>query len=849
MPINYQSIRSLIEISEIDAAFKDTKILTAESGDEELDKDFLSLYNRYNRLQKNNNLGFETSEDYSTKLNRLIRNLTFHLEELKELFPNLESQAESAANASPTLNTSQPNNHSDLSSLPRPNHMNPSGSPLEVIIKDPVNSLPKHLLEQPFNNDIFLGRDDQLTSIYQQLFGTQENKNAVCFISGKAGIGKTALAAKYYHLHAHEYHQLIWLIADPNLETALLRLAQPLRLNFEADLDSSSRIKKIITVLGNLAKPVLLVIDQVNDSEEIETQYLALNSCTNLHIIFTSRLSTFKHIDVFKLKHLSKELSLSLFKSYYKAYHDKEEGLFYEVFDAVSGNTLLIELMAQNLNHFNSKLKKRYPLASLVDDLHNNLLEIKERGAISTTYGAKGTGLRNESLESIVLAMYDLSELSDAETAVLSVFSILPSENINFEVLDDLLKEDTLDDILLDLSDKGLLEYNEEESNFKCSPVIQEITRHKNQAQLLEASNTLITSLINKLEYTPGIGLLININVDEAPLFVRYAESLINRTQNCWTTENPDVFNDIALLCDRTGSYKRLVGHNELAINYFLIYLKIASQLHEAHPQNEIFTNNLAIAYNRIGDLYRFLQQPQKAIDYLKNYQELTQALHGQYPQNTIYKSNLASSFNNIGDCHALLNQYEEAIKLYEQEKQLKQELYQDYPENSSYKNNYAIALSRIGDTYTKQNRFEDAQPYLEDYYVLEKSLHESFPDDLEYKNGFSIAASRLGELYNNLGDPEKAFPYFEENNRLTKENSQQFPNVIEFKDRLANSYMWLGWFYNNHRTNTEQTLEYIQQAKQLLLEVREKSPNYPKLQTNLDWIENELQSLNPTIE
>ena len=121
--------------------------------------------------------------------------------------------------------------------------------------------------------------------------------------------------------------------------------------------------------------------------------------------------------------------------------------------------------------------------------------------------------------------MYDLSELSKEEGRMLSIFAVLPAENIPFDILEDLLSEDNLDEILLSLFQKGWLDFNEEENSFKVSPVIQEITKEKNN-DVLEDCEKLIDNLIEKLDYEEAIGHLKNVSYEAAILLIRYSENI-----------------------------------------------------------------------------------------------------------------------------------------------------------------------------------------------------------------------------------------------------------------------------------------------------------------------------------
>ena len=94
----------------------------------------------------------------------------------------------------------------------------------------------------------------------------------------------------------------------------------------------------------------------------------------------------------------------------------------------------MIELLAKNLNNFNTRLRKRYRLTNLLEDLQNKgMLDLTRSGEVRTDYQSNGVSRRIASPEEIIAAMYDLGELDDEEAAMLSVFAVLPAENIAFK--------------------------------------------------------------------------------------------------------------------------------------------------------------------------------------------------------------------------------------------------------------------------------------------------------------------------------------------------------------------------------------------------------------------------------
>ncbi|MEO1626783.1 MAG: AAA family ATPase, partial [Bacteroidota bacterium] len=95
----------------------------------------------------------------------------------------------------------------------------------------PANpSIAKHLGRAVFSPHLFIGREQDLTAIHQKLFAPGSRQAVL--VSGPGGIGKTSLAARYYHDHQDEYDHLAWVFVEHKLVDALLSLAPELGLTF-----------------------------------------------------------------------------------------------------------------------------------------------------------------------------------------------------------------------------------------------------------------------------------------------------------------------------------------------------------------------------------------------------------------------------------------------------------------------------------------------------------------------------------------------------------------------------------------------------------------------------------------
>jgi len=216
----------------------------------------------------------------------------------------------------------------------------------------------KYLGTIPLTPDIFLGRENDLDALHEKLF---QGNNMLLLVNGEGGVGKTTLAAQYYHTHSTKYTHLTWVFAEKSLRDAILTLAWPLQITFPERMTENDRLQNLLSVMIELKKPCLLVIDNANSIEDLEAHYHLLKACHNFHILLTTRITDFEHAETHAVKPLDNKRATELFVQHYPAHSPEEDNLLQEILQAVGYNTLVIELLAKNLGNFNN---------SFANDMH-----------------------------------------------------------------------------------------------------------------------------------------------------------------------------------------------------------------------------------------------------------------------------------------------------------------------------------------------------------------------------------------------------------------------------------------------------------------------------------------------
>ena len=634
--------------------------------------------------------------------------------------------------------------------------------------------------------EFFLGRDADLEAVHKKLFS---GENLLLLINGEGGIGKTTFAAKYWQRYESQYQHLAWVFTGSSLLDALLTLAPKLQVSFPEAMPSEQRLSEMLPVMAGLDKPCLLVLDNANDAGDIGRYYQDLHACANFHILLTSRITSFEQAATYPIPPLNEIDALALFKKHYPGHRDNDDELLRAIRNAVGGNTLVLELLAKNLAAINCD-EVFYPLAGLLRDLQQKgLFRLAQEKKINVAGKQNRHGFIETRPTDVLAALYDEVEmvkpLNEQEKRLLSNLSVLPAENIAYGWLKALLvPEDAqaFSGILSDLAQRGWLEKSSSSSGgtqYKVSPVVQEITRHKNQPQLLEHVGILINTLIEKLDYEPGTGHFVNASYADAAVYANYAASVVSHVA--------EVDGGLTVLCERIGSYHQTTGNLGSALSFYQEYFRLEKELHDADPQDVDFKNGLAISYSKLGNTHTALGNLDRALGFFEQYNQLTQELYEAYPNNVSFKNGLAISYSKLGDTHTALGNLDRALGFFEQCNQLTQELYEAYPDNVSFKNGLAVSYERLGDTHTALGDLDRALGFFEDETGLFKELYEAYPNNVSFKNGLAISYSQLGRFYRDQkADMAKAKQNFEQCYRLWQELAESYPAYVEFGNNLA---------------------------------------------------------------
>ncbi|MEO0877088.1 MAG: tetratricopeptide repeat protein, partial [Bacteroidota bacterium] len=518
-----------------------------------------------------------------------------------------------------------------------------------------------------------------------------------------------------------------------------------------SQLPPEEQLKVVMQQLTRLPSPSLLVIDNANEVEDLREHFLALQRCSNLHLILTSRITSFSGANFFPVQGLAQQAAQDLFKRYYPAHRPEENDLLSDMIEAVGHNTLIIELLAKNLNQIN-RFQEQYTLQNLLNDLQDNILLLSKSQEVSTAYQAKGTGLRHQSPEFIVLAMYDLRELDELQQQMMGIFALLPNEEILYSDLQLMLPELEFQAALAYLTDHGWVDYDQEGRSFKVNQVVQDVVRAKRAQFLRQDANLLINTIEEILDNDEAL----------SKQFVAISRRLLRFAESC-LQNIPHWDKRLLNLCWSIGDFYRKTGDLYAALESYELMSKMSEGLVQADPDNRWLKYDYAVSYQKIGATYTDLGDLRKALIQYEKYYELSEELNRLYPDEMQFKNGLAISYEKLGSTHSSLGNLSKALEYFEDETKLFEELYRTYPDNVSLKRGLAISYSKLGETHSSLGNLSKALEYFEDETELFEELYRSYPDNVSLKHGLAISYEKLGTTHSSLGNLNKALEYFED--------------------------------------------------------------------------------------
>ncbi|WP_162342700.1 tetratricopeptide repeat protein [Cyclobacterium salsum] len=417
----------------------------------------------------------------------------------------------------------------------------------------------QHSLKAPHSPSFVIGREKEMEKISKKL----SNKGIIVLVSGEGGIGKTTLAANYWHENKYTYGNFVYLFCEGGIINAMLDDGLGLELH---GLPEEEKILQIRRKLNEFGDDVLLLLDNANEDGDI-TKFLKLFSGFNGNVLITSRCREVlpNPKNEILLKHLNHSDSKTLFLKYYKEEHFEFDELLNKLLIAIDYHTLLIEVFSKNLRKASARGRDLKSFLQSFED-KGIFLERKVNTRVETDYAFyinKGVASPNDILE----VLYDFSNLGMFERFYLINLAFLPIGTYNQQFLVKIFKPRNLVEFhesLDSLYQKGWI--GGEYDSLRLGPVIQKLVLHKNREALLETSRDYLGNLI----------VLLSLEKDQDSVHRNFEWIPFGRQITKIFKKIPDrnfalFFKTFAILLNRKGGKENLLeakSYLEMALDF-----------------------------------------------------------------------------------------------------------------------------------------------------------------------------------------------------------------------------------------------------------------------------------------
>lgn len=432
----------------------------------------------------------------------------------------------------------------------------------------------------------FIGRDDELREIRRCM----DEGNTVMLINSEGGMGKTSIAAKYWNENLYKCTHNAWLFCEDGIIEEIKRLAPQLGINLKV-LPEENHITVLCTALQNLPPDCLLVLDNANNPDDIKAFKKAFSGL-HWHVLLTSRCQhVLEDKQEMLIKHLPPASAKSLFCSYYKEETPDFDNLLDRLLIAIGYNTLLIELFAKNMALL-AKLGET--LADLLNHLETKGLLLGDRSFQVVTPYTTHNHREAATIDDIIDALYDLTQLEESERSLLVNLALLPAESHLLTLLINLFLPSDKFSFLAQLSklaQKGWL--ITDTKSYRLSPVVQKIIVAKNKPTLWDDAKDLVKRLSDLLY--PEVD---KTNVVAKSKWLKYTQPLLAQSHELNDPIYSEFLNNVASVLQDLGGSKNLNQAKELLEKSLQNY---TDQFGEKDPFVAASQSNLAMVLFSYG--------------------------------------------------------------------------------------------------------------------------------------------------------------------------------------------------------------------------------------------------------
>ena len=482
----------------------------------------------------------------------------------------------------------------------------------------------------------FTGRKTELDELSNRI---EQGRKSV-LVSGMGGIGKTHICRKLFEEYERKNRQgepipfqhIGYIEYSGDMDSSLLNcLKFKEQINPEQNLEAAWKELEYLSSDGKL----LLFVDNVDKPIWEDNGLQRLETIPGA-IVITSRMTSFGEVfEPYPIGFLNTEECVKIYKTIRKKVEAEELADLEYIIEKLAGkHTITVEHLAYLARTKHWKVKRLRT-------------ELEERGFCLEFH--KDGKLINiqESYE----ILYDISKLTEAEQNILEAFSVFPYIPLEAEVCNEWLLADAdvneEDDILMELYEKGWLEFNIEQESYALHPVFAQFIYEKHKPKI-ERHLGLIEKCQESLEISQNGSAL------ECQKFIPFAENMVKKIDMGKEIEQ-------VRLIDALGYVLQYIAEYSKAKELFEKSLHIIEEvLGENSPTTATSYNNLAGVYADQGEYLKAQELFEKSLHIRE------EVLGENHPDTATSYNNLALVYANQGEYRKALTYYIKVYKIFE---------------------------------------------------------------------------------------------------------------------------------------------------------------------------------------
>jgi tetratricopeptide (TPR) repeat protein len=656
------------------------------------------------------------------------------------------------------------------------------------------NALPHRLFStQLWDKIFFTGRVKELAEMDAALAAP----GSFLALTGAGGYGKTSLATQHFLRTRERHAHVAWVFCGSGIRQAMLSENTLQELFFDENdlkLPDDARWK---ILLERLAAAVpgqpLLVLDNADgigekDADDFRAALELRRELPRWSILATLRLAKNtlppEKFPCLRVGKLNDDDARALFlENCPAAAHDAPERLA-ELFHAVGGHALLVELLAKNYQKVLDDDTPGYDLAAFCRDLQQNgILDLSKKRSVEVAWhDAEGR------LDDILDGLYDFNQLDEEQKNLLLLLALLPARPVRVGHLRRLFGVEEGEDAAvaafseqLDrLCRRGWLLFYEKTADTPAAygllPVMAELARRK-MPPTVEGCEDFISQMTSLLR-TEKLGV--------AKDFLEYAQSVVSCAKNLDTAE-------VAYLAVWAGDTCRNLGKIPQASIFYQNYNAVCQKLAAKNPDAEIFQHELAVSFSKLGDLALAQGRQSEARSFFEKYNEIFQKLADRNPDSEGFQRNLAVSFSKLGGLVLAQDKHQEAHGFLVKANEIMQKIADKNPDSESLQRDLAVSFSWLGSLALAQGRQAEAQGFFEKDLEISQNLAAKNPDSESLQRNLAVSFSKLGDLALAQGKQAEAQGFFENRMKIFQNLAAKNPDSESLQRNLAVSFSKLG--------------------------------------------------------